>query len=79
MNIIVNGKEATVSDHATVTVLLSELKVKMPDMVTVELNGNILDRKTFEDTKIEAGDRVEFLYFMGGGRGTAKTEDGRNG
>ncbi len=67
MNIIVNGKEVTVSDNPTVAALLSELKVKMPDMVTVELNGNILNRKTFDGTKINTGDRVEFLYFMGGG------------
>ncbi len=69
MKIIVNGKETDVSENPTVNEVLAELKVKMPDMVTVELNGAILDRKTFDDTRIKPGDRMEFLYFMGGGRG----------
>lgn len=68
MNITVNGKETSVSDNPSVPTLLAELDVKMPEMVTVELNGNILDRKTFGETTIHAGDRVEFLYFMGGGQ-----------
>jgi len=69
VNIMVNGKETNVSENPTVTELLAELKVKMPDMVTVEVNGTILDRKTFADTRIQSGDHMEFLYFMGGGRG----------
>ncbi|MHB9096477.1 MAG: sulfur carrier protein ThiS [Syntrophales bacterium] len=36
--------------------------------VTVELNGAILERKNFDFISIGDGDRVEFLYFMGGGR-----------
>ncbi len=67
MKVIVNGKETNVSENPTVNEVLAELKVKMPDMVTVELNGAILDRKTFDDTRIHPGDRMEFLYFMGGG------------
>jgi sulfur carrier protein len=39
----------------------------MPDMVSVELNGEILERSLFESTLLKEGDRVEFLYFMGGG------------
>jgi sulfur carrier protein len=48
--------------------LLADQKVKMPDMVSVELNGDILDRSSFESTTIKDGDKMEFLYFMGGGR-----------
>ncbi|MHC4087967.1 MAG: sulfur carrier protein ThiS, partial [Planctomycetota bacterium] len=50
--------------------LLVEQKVKMPDMVSVELNGQILRRTEFEQTVLKNDDKVEFLYFMGGGRGT---------
>jgi sulfur carrier protein len=39
----------------------------MPDMVSVELNGKILKRSDFETTALNEGDKVEFLYFMGGG------------
>lgn len=67
-SIIVNGQKTSVTDNPSVTALLSELSVKMPDMVTVELNGEIQERKNFETTVLKEGDRVEFLYFMGGGR-----------
>ncbi len=66
-NIIVNGEPLAVDDGATVSDLLVEQKVKMPEMVSVELNGTILERPTFPETVLKDGDKVEFLYFMGGG------------
>ena len=39
----------------------------MPEMVSVELNGDILDRDAFATTQLSNDDEVEFLYFMGGG------------
>jgi len=39
----------------------------MPDGVSGERNGSILERGTFDDTVISDGDVVEFLYFMGDG------------
>ena len=69
MKLIVNGDETSAQDNLTVTELLSELSVKMPDMVSVELNDRILKRSEFEQTSLSDGDKVEFLYFMGGGNG----------
>lgn len=68
MKVIVNGKESDFVDGLTVRGLLSEQNVKMPDMVSVELNGQILKRSDFENTVLKDGDKAEFLYFMGGGR-----------
>jgi sulfur carrier protein len=68
MNIAVNGEQINCSDDLTVSKLLVEQKVKMPDMVSVELNGQILRRTEFEQTALKDDDKVEFLYFMGGGR-----------
>lgn len=70
MKLIVNGEETNLSSELTVNQLLVEQKVKMPDMVSVELNGQILRRHEFEGMNLKEGDKVEFLYFMGGGRGT---------
>jgi sulfur carrier protein len=67
MKITVNGEEKEVTGATTIVDLLEVLKVKMPDMVSVEYNSEILDRKRFVDTRIKEGDHVEFLYFMGGG------------
>ena len=70
MKLIVNGQETGFSKDLTVSELLVEHEVKMPDMVSVELNGKILRRTEFESTTLNDGDKVEFLYFMGGGCGT---------
>lgn len=67
MKIIVNGKETDSGGGLTVSELLIEQKVKMPDMVSVELNGQILRKSEFEKISLKDGDKVEFLYFMGGG------------
>ena len=70
MKIVVNGKDTNLTDGLTVSQLLVEQKVKMPDMVSVELNVQILRRTEFENTILKEDDKVEFLYFMGGGCGT---------
>ncbi len=67
MNITVNGKNTDTSDGLTVSELLTKENVKMPEMVSVELNGRILKRGEFETTTLKNDDQVEFLYYMGGG------------
>lgn len=68
MNLIINGKEQIVDkDGLTVTELLALMAVKSPDMVSVQLNGTILKRNEFASTAVKDSDRVNFLYFMGGG------------
>lgn len=70
MNLAVNGEQTNVAEDLTVSQLLVEENVKMPEMVSVELNGRILKRTEFERTKLKENDQIEFLYFMGGGRVT---------
>ncbi|MHC4726625.1 MAG: sulfur carrier protein ThiS [Planctomycetota bacterium] len=67
MNLVINGKETNINDGLTVNQLLTQENVQMPDMVSVELNGQILKRTKFEETVLKDDDKVEFLYFMGGG------------
>ena len=68
MKLVVNGEQVNCSDGLTVSELLAEQSVKMPDMVSVELNSQILKRNNFETTTLKEKDKVEFLSFMGGGR-----------
>ena len=68
MKLIINGEAAQCSDNVSVSQLLVDQQVKMPDMVSVELNGEIVRRETFDSTHLNEGDKVEFLYYMGGGR-----------
>ena len=67
MKLVVNGKETDSGESLTVSQLLIEQEVKMPEMVSVEVNGQILKRSEFDNTTLNKGDKVEFLYFMGGG------------
>lgn len=67
MNLIVNGRNTDITENVTVSELLVKEDVKMPQMVSVELNGQILKRSEFETTTLKDDDKVEFLYYMGGG------------
>jgi sulfur carrier protein len=67
MKLIINGKETDLTEGMTISQLLIDQEVKMPEMVSVELNGQILKRGEFESTTLNQDDKVEFLYFMGGG------------
>jgi sulfur carrier protein len=68
MKLTLNGKESDFTDGLTVSELLVEQQVKTPEMVSVELNGQILKRSKFEDTILKNGDKVEFLFFAAGGK-----------
>jgi len=68
MKVLINGELTGLRDGLSISELLVEHKVQMPDMVSVELNGEILSRGNFPQTQVRDGDRVEFLYFMGGGK-----------
>ncbi len=68
MKLTLNGKESDFADGLTVSELLVEQQIKTPEMVSVELNGQILKRSKFEDTILKNGDKVEFLFFAAGGK-----------
>lgn len=68
MQIKINGENETLEqDTLTISELLKIKEVKMPEMVSVEYNGDMLDRENFNKTQVKEGDAIEFLYFMGGG------------
>ena len=68
MKLTVNGEAREIAGESLdVDAALAALKVADPLYVTVELNGEILDRAAFGTTRVKEGDKLEFLYFMGGG------------
>ena len=67
MKLTVNGKELTIEKSINLKDLLVVAKAEQPDYVTVELNGEFVDHSGFESTFVKDGDKMEFLYFMGGG------------
>jgi sulfur carrier protein len=68
MQIQINGKKQEITnENIHIEALLELLKVESPDMVSVQLNGEIIERESYISQQINNGDEVEFLYFMGGG------------
>lgn len=69
MQLTINGTTETIAKETLTLAELLKLKnVAMPEMVSVELNGEIVERHQYERTEIKNNDVVEFLYFMGGGK-----------
>ena len=66
MRIVLNGESRDVPEACSVASLLAELQIRS-DRVAVEVNLNIVDRRTFEGTALRDGDRVEVIGFIGGG------------
>ncbi len=69
MEITLNGKCMQMPEALTVEKLLAQEKIESPDMVSVELNDEILEKEMFATVLLQENDTVEFLYFMGGGSG----------
>jgi sulfur carrier protein len=70
MKIKVNGESQAV-DRTSLTVgdLLTLNNVEHPETVSVQLNGRFVDSKLYPTTNIQEDDEIDFLYFLGGGRG----------
>jgi len=64
---LVNGKVQEVEVPISLIDLIKNNKVEQPEMVSIQVNGEFVDRDSFETTHINANDEVDFLYFMGGG------------
>ena len=65
--ITVNGESQDVKLPLTLTELIKQNNVGQPDMVSVQVNDDFVDRTEWDDIQIKEGDSVDFLYFMGGG------------
>ena len=68
MNIKVNGKDQSMQNNAvTVLELLKSNNVESVEMISVQLNGNFIDKNNFIKIYLKENDELDFLYFMGGG------------
>ncbi len=69
MQITLNGKPTKIElkDGKNILVLLREIEVKKAEYISVELNGNIIEREQFQAVPVKDGDRMEIFHYMGGG------------
>lgn len=69
MKIIVNGKNQEVNNaEISVYELLTANKVGNLDLVSIQLNGEFVNKEESLTTLVTENDEVDFLYFMGGGK-----------
>ena len=66
--VIVNGEAQEVVLPITVEELIKLNKVEQPELVSVQLNEEFLDRNEYSTRQVNEGDEIDFLYFMGGGQ-----------
>ena len=66
--ITVNGEAQEVQLPLNLTELIKQNNVQQPEMVSVQVNDDFVDRNEWDVLQIKEGDSIDFLYFMGGGR-----------
>jgi sulfur carrier protein len=61
----INGKSEEFPGGSVLD-LLKTKKIE-PQMVAVEVNDSMVERERLATTELKEGDRLEFLFYMGGG------------
>jgi thiamine biosynthesis protein ThiS len=66
MRLTVNGETLEASNAVTITELLNELRIE-PHKVAVEVNLSIIKKADYSTFRLNDGDKVEIVNFVGGG------------
>jgi len=66
MTIFLNGRKEELENNLSLSKLLEAKQIR-PEVVTVELNEHIIEKNQYAQTVLGPNDRVEFVYYMGGG------------
>jgi thiazole synthase len=74
ISIRVNGEHRRVANDLSIADLARELGLE-PTRVAVERNLEIVPRSTIADVRVEDGDEIEIVHFVGGGDHAAAVDD----
>ncbi len=66
MVVRVNGEEREVPAGSTIQQLLGVFQLEKKSVV-FELNRKVIDRNAYEQTRLQEGDQLEIVHFVGGG------------
>ncbi len=66
INVKVNGEEREIEEATTISKLIEVLEVN-PKGIAVEVNSEIVPRRTHGEAKIKDGDKIEIVRMVGGG------------
>jgi len=69
MKLQINGEDRVfeTAEPLTLAALVESLAMKS-DRVAIELNRDIVPRDRWQATKLNDGDRLEIVHFVGGGK-----------
>lgn len=70
MNLVVNGEPFEVSADSAHELTVRDLLVKLglgETLVAVERNEEVVPRATHATSRLQDGDRIEIVHFVGGG------------
>ena len=66
IKITVNGKQMQIIPKFSLKSLI--IKLKMPlNKIAIELNKKIIDKRKISKIQLKKGDKIEIVYFIGGG------------
>ena len=65
-SLTVNGKQRDFQDGQMLSALLDEMEINHATIVA-EVDGEIVRRADFDNTKLSSGQKVELVRFVGGG------------
>jgi len=66
ITIYLNGKKEEIQEGLSISRLLETKKIR-PEVVTVELNEQIVEKIKYPQILLKINDKLEFVYYMGGG------------
>jgi thiamine biosynthesis protein ThiS len=66
MDVVINGEQKRVTAGASLLDVLGQLELD-PRAVVVEHNRRIVRRPALGDVKVNDGDAIELVHFVGGG------------
>jgi sulfur carrier protein len=68
MKVVVNGRDHDLAEGATLADLFDELDLAQDESrIVAEVNGRIVEPGQLAGQRLEHGDRIELVRFVGGG------------
>lgn len=65
MRVVINGRETTLEDVATVADLIRQFELE--GRIAVEINRQLVTRSQFVTRTLHEGDTIEIVHAIGGG------------
>ncbi|MFD2168824.1 sulfur carrier protein ThiS [Tumebacillus lipolyticus] len=66
MNLLINGQERVLEGVQTLADVVSHFGLN-ERIIIIEHNLNIVPRDLYAGTRVQAGDKIEIVHFVGGG------------